>query len=294
MTKLQKLFEAKTHLRNQFSSSESLVLKVRFFLRFPYRYLWFKLNQHQHTARQVSVTLFSGRKITVQANDPEIRNMLFFGTLNDTEENLTRYLLKTLESNDVFYDIGTNYGFYTALAEAKLSSGTIHSFEPNPEIFSCLTRSFIDTPHIHLVQAALTNTNAQTTLFHSQRGSGKSSLHEHTLGSDTERSFTVTTMTLNTYIQSKSEPTIIKLDVEGAEHDVIAGSYDFFAQYSGILIMEIWGGNKGLQYSAQAVTLLYELGYTSYLITEVGDLQETRIVFDAIFKDHDNYVFKRM
>jgi FkbM family methyltransferase len=71
-------------------------------------------------------------------NDGDATFLYFFGVLFGDEINIIKFLIKNLKENDIFYDIGANYGFYTLLAQEFITTGEIHSFEPNPNIFKLL------------------------------------------------------------------------------------------------------------------------------------------------------------
>ena len=68
-------------------------------------------------------------------------------TNSDPETRLTKFLIKNTNREDVFFDIGANFGFFTVLARAMLGddpiNGTpqIYAFEPTPSIFKILSKN---------------------------------------------------------------------------------------------------------------------------------------------------------
>ena len=103
------------------------------------------------------------------------------------------------------------------------------------------------------------------------------------------------TSTLQDYTKSHTMPTIMKIDVEGGEAEVIKGGINIFERSRPIVIMEVWSGDKQ-PISMKAVEKLRNAGYREVCrINEDGDLE--RITTDDFFVPpfqnlrHDNFVF---
>ncbi|MFB6347324.1 MAG: FkbM family methyltransferase [bacterium] len=135
-------------------------------------------------------------------------------------------LLKTIRPDDVFYDIGACTGMYSCLVGDKLSNGSIVAVEPHPDNFRRLNENLSrnDIPS-RSFQLALSNRSESATLHLDEReepGAGG-----HTLEGDdsSSRSLTVHTLPGDQLItdESLSRPTILKIDVEGAEKEVLQG-----------------------------------------------------------------------
>ena len=75
-----------------------------------------------------TMTLFWGRTVRIPLEDYDALILYMFGGLYGSEMSLTKFLIKNLGPNDVFYDVGANRGFYTFLA-ADLCKET-YTFEP--------------------------------------------------------------------------------------------------------------------------------------------------------------------
>jgi len=106
----------------------------------PHIYLPYVLEKIKYKNSDfVDAKLFYDKKIMLQMIDDNAFAFYFFGLLID-EYKLTKFFIKNLKEDDVFYDIGANYGFYTALASEFCKE--VHSFEPNPRIFEYLKESF--------------------------------------------------------------------------------------------------------------------------------------------------------
>jgi hypothetical protein len=110
----------------------------------------------------VDAKLFYGKKIRLQMIDDNAFAFYFFGLLID-EYKLTKFFIKNLKEDDVFYDIGANEGFYTYLA-AEFCKET-HSFEPTPNVFENLKLNLSHNKNIFLNNIALSNESGETFLY---------------------------------------------------------------------------------------------------------------------------------
>jgi len=243
------------------------------------------------------VQLFYGDSIEVFLYDNLASPLYFFGILYEDEIRIAKFLIKNIKENSVFYDIGANYGFYTYLAKEFITSGEIHSFEPLPQIFELLSKNLSknssNNKSIYLNQIALNNYDGQVRFYDTSIDfySGQSSLIKPTRSSNI---IFVNCLRLDSYVQTHKPPTIMKIDVEGAEFFVLEGGKETLKKYQPIIIME-FGIDK---YHLKAVNLLFELGYKMYSLTKDGDLnlvneKELDDILKGIKKPEANYVFKK-
>jgi FkbM family methyltransferase len=136
--------------------------------------------------------------------------------LNDFPE--MSLLLHYLREGDVFIDGGANVGAYTVLASAGAGAET-YAFEPSPEAMDAL-RSNIELNRIpgrvHLEPYALGRTAGGIML----QTSGPSAMH-HVAAESSDGSYSVEMRTIDSY---RLCPSILKIDVEGYEAEVLAGA----------------------------------------------------------------------
>ena len=86
------------------------------------------------------------------------RNIFLFlnGILSGFGEyKLTKFFIKNLKEDDIFYDIGANYGFYSCLAAEFCKE--VHLFEPIPFIFDNLKNNFKNHQNVFLNNIALSD-----------------------------------------------------------------------------------------------------------------------------------------
>jgi FkbM family methyltransferase len=240
------------------------------------------------------IKTFWGRDIYVYLADADASALYFFNTLCGSEIKIIKFLIKNFKDDDIFYDIGANYGFYTLLAQEFITEGEIHAFEPNPKIFKLLREnSRLDIyKNTFLNEMALSDKTGETEFFDREisRHSGASSLikHRHFLK---YKVIKVRTTTLDDYISNHKPPTIMKIDVEGGEPVVLKGGLELLKKYSPIIIMEFLPDDL----HREAVNILFSSGYGAFKIDKNGNLStmnEQDLLRDDVFHEA-NYVFKK-
>jgi len=109
------------------------------------------------------------------------------------EPELRRRLSTRLDATDTFYDIGGAYGYFSSLAIAcGVEPGDVHVFEADWYRAQILNRT--------------------------HRGEGVKITNKF-VGSNASDG----TIVLDEYVESESPPSVMKIDVEGAEKDVLDG-----------------------------------------------------------------------
>jgi FkbM family methyltransferase len=140
--------------------------------------------------------------------------------------------LKMLHKDMVFFDVGANMGWYSMLASVNGENITCHAFEPAPFIFQKLKNNAIInnvTDRVLLNNIAIGNSNTIVDLY-----TFKGLPHGHSsLSSQGRKEYSISTVkmtTLDSYISSNniSKVDFIKLDVEGAELNVVKGALSVF------------------------------------------------------------------
>lgn len=159
----------------------------------------------------------------------------------ENELLLLQYFLK---KDDQFIDVGANLGQYLFVAEGLIPANNIYGFEPHPKLAQRLRQLF---PGIHLSQDALSNSSGKTQFkipffdnreIHT-RGTLKTE-HRET-GETRSKLIDVNISTLNNYASEHqlNNIALIKIDVEGAEFDVVAGATDLIKTQQPVMIIEI-------------------------------------------------------
>jgi len=225
--------------------------------------------------RDVDARLFWGRKISVPIQDNDAAILYYSGALIGLEYRLFRFFIKNLEENDIFYDIGANYGFYTFLADEFITKGEIHAFEPQENVFAYLRKNAKSLKNCFVNKIALSDTIGKLYLYIMENYSGGNTIVSDIASAQfvkTKKTEILAT-TLDKYVKSHKRPTVMKIDVEGAEPQVLRGGIGVLSKESPIIAMEIWKDGKGRILSEQALAILNELGYKAYKIKDSGDIE---------------------
>ena len=177
--------------------------------------------RHKLTGPNTDVTVGNASAILSVNTYPEFER---FYDLKGESETLSDLLSETSERN-VFYDIGANVGLYSCLVGASASDCDVYSFEPHPTNVEALRRNLeLNNINANIFQLALSDEEGTVKL--SSKGS-ESGLGEHSL--DTTESESTIPVTVRQLDEVRSEhnlpvPTVVKIDVEGAELNVIRGA----------------------------------------------------------------------
>ena len=128
----------------------------------------------------------------------------------------------------MLFDIGANRGDAT-LAGLKKGHKVI-ALDAAPRIFKELVANFIYNPNVIPLKFAVGETDGDTIEFYECVEDGLSSMNKDWLTDESFpyagkafRTVRATTITLDTLIKEYGLPELIKIDVEGAEDEVLAG-----------------------------------------------------------------------
>jgi FkbM family methyltransferase len=209
--------------------------------------------------------------VELDLTDDLSRRWYYWG-YTDYERSTVLLWTRLLENVTTVFDVGANIGLYTLLAAAHLRGrGTVHAFEPNPDVFRALARS-IDRnffTHAHTAQLALSDSDGETNFFlPKDRAWTNGSLIEGF--TDQDASLVIETMRFDTYCAKFqiNKVDLIKVDVEGAELRVLRGMGELLQRWKPHIICEVLEG-----YSAPLNEFFAAMPYRKFLITPHG-LQE--------------------
>jgi len=159
-----------------------------------------------------------------------------------------RVLDSYLSPESVFFDVGANQGEFTLFAAKHLSQGTVYAFEPMSEMFRRLSRNVEENgfENVRLIQAGLWSRTETKPLFTMPGRFSDGSRHKglNTLFQTEERNVlaeVVPLMTLDGFVQDENLTRLdaIKLDVEGAEHEVLRGGLATMERFRPVLLLEV-------------------------------------------------------
>ena len=174
------------------------------------------------------------RKQLPAAWQPPIR--YFYERTRGLLERELPIVASVVDRGDHVADVGANNGLYTH-AFAKRGA-VVEAFEPQPQCVAVLSayalRQRIAAVHVHPV--ALSATHGMATL-HVPRGADPSPSASLHAGDEDFAPLDVTTERLDAF--EFSDLTLVKIDVEGAELEVLAGAAETLRRSRPLLFVEI-------------------------------------------------------
>jgi FkbM family methyltransferase len=194
---------------------------------------------------------------------------------------ILRYYSHYVRPDFVFLDVGANVGLHTAAMGSQLTTGRIYAFEPEEALFPLLRKTIeINglTRVAELVPVAVadrTGTAKFSRDFYSTATGCLTEVSGNSLAHEWCRlppaTVDVSTITLDEFCRSRHiVPDLVKIDVEGAEHLVLAGMKRILSEDRPAIVMD--------GYTMRAITELQEAGYQLYSLDsedgvprEIGD-----------------------
>ncbi len=143
------------------------------------------------------------------------------------------------EDELVCYDLGAHQGLWTCFLATFRPNTVVHSFEPNPFVFSYLTRNIklLGLVNVMCYQVALSNTEGKATLWiDDSRDTTGSSLVKRAHS----KSIEVEVVRLDSF-KDLPKPGFIKIDVEYKDFEVLVGMGDMLFKSPLKLLVEIHG-----------------------------------------------------
>jgi len=150
------------------------------------------------------------------------------------ETGVLRFVEKILEPGDVFLDIGASTGPYTIVAAQLVQpDGSVHAFEPDPVARRLLERNVAANglKNVRVVPQGVSDRDGICWLEAPRLGIGLTRTTQERGGVE------VPTVTLKTYLRDSGiGPTVVKIDVEGAEAGIFEAGFEELRQVRVILL----------------------------------------------------------
>jgi FkbM family methyltransferase len=180
---------------------------------------------------------YRGYRLLVMTHGSDVSDIVRAG--GEIEPEVAAVFRRTVRPGMVVVDAGANLGVHTILlADLVGPSGRVIAFEPNRHLTPVLAHNvaangFADRVTIH--PAGCARTSGGVPFFESDRNVGESSVcfphwHEYRVSE-------VEVIPLDDAVRGQVD--FIKLDVEGAEYDVLAGGTEILATHRPMIVLEL-------------------------------------------------------
>ncbi len=179
-------------------------------------------------------------------------------------------------------DVGAHAGAVLEELVRLAPRGTHHAFEPLPAMAAALRERF---PAVAVHELALSDAAGQRAFVHMVDDPGWSGFRERpTPGGQTSRQLTVEAATLDDMLPADLRIDLLKVDVEGAELEVLRGARGTLERWKPVVVLEHGLGSADHYGTAprDVFALLEEAGLR--LFTLAGDGPLDRAAFEAAFR----------
>lgn len=178
------------------------------------------------------------------------------------ESWITSWVMKNVEKDTVFFDIGAHCGYYTMIAADLVGPrGHVQSFEPNPELAQLIVDSAEANgfKNIKVWPKAVSRGIGSTTLYLPKRLMGSASTMHDFEARHEARKLRVPVEPLSHFlIPFKPEaPITIKIDAEGAEEEVVESGIVSMTYRDNVTLVLEYTPNS---YSPEFLPMLHRLG----------------------------------
>ncbi len=210
-----------------------------------------KLAAEHNQNRQVSIAVFANEHIGIQINQYGVYDKLGLEILFDFLNPISSQL-----KNGLAMDIGANIGNHSLYFSKRFKE--VHSFEPNPATYTLLSFNLRDIPNATPFNFGLGQEAGHLELNENLQNMGESSIVYKPQGGT--RTVNIELKVLDEISNEITDLIFMKIDVEGYEHSVLAGSAATIERHQPIIVME-QHATEFSDGSTDSIRLLSQLGY---------------------------------
>jgi FkbM family methyltransferase len=182
-------------------------------------------------------------------------------------EHLTVLLAATLAPDAMCIDVGAHDGGVLREIVRCAPQGRHIAYEPLPELAAALAR---DYPQVDVRNAALSDHDGEATFLHDRTEPMRSTLHAHAFTDHANATeIKVRVERLDSALPPDYVPSLIKIDVEGTEAEVLRGAVETLRRHRPVVVFEHGAG--GTSSPGDVHSILVEVaGYRIFDLDGMG------------------------
>ena len=182
-------------------------------------------------------------------------------------EHLRVLLAATLAPDSSCIDVGAHDGGVLREIVRCAPLGRHIAYEPLPELAAALAR---DYPQVDVRNAALSDHDGAASFLHDHTEPMRSTLHAHAFTDrDNTTSITVRVERLDGALPAGLVPTLVKIDVEGAEAEVFRGAVETLRRHRPLIVFEHGAGGTSPPSEVHSI-LVDDAGYRIFDLDGTG------------------------
>lgn len=222
------------------------------------------------------------------------------GKTHDSEIRLTKWMIQNLNPNDNVIDVGGHFGFYSLLAYALKCN--VIGVEASPATYEIYHSNVKSYEKINPLNLAISSQAGEVTFYefptlYSEYNTTNPEQFKNAkwISKNPPQKINVKSQSLDEVAEThKVKPDFIKIDVEGAEAEVISGMTHLLNHYRPIIALEYLVSSRQNDSHILASSKLEDAGYQSYCINADGSLSlitDKEASIKARNLDSDNILF---
>ena len=173
-----------------------------------------------------------------------------------------------IRSGDIVCDIGANKGSFIYWLSSWVRHGRVVAFEPQPELAHALTDvcKAIQLHNVKVEAKAVYSHSGDRDLYLPIGHQPGASLHRKAVEAEGFATLSVPMVSLDDYFAENDKVTLLKIDVEGAELEVLKGAARILRQHAPLLVFECENRHLGPRNVQDIFSYLGEFGYRGRFI----------------------------
>lgn len=175
-----------------------------------------------------------------------------FYPMNTVDPDLLETAISLIRKGDTVWDIGANVGLFSIAALGLTgSTGTVLSFEPDTKLIDLLRKNALlnrkKSGEMQVIPAGVAGETGIRTFNIAKRARASNALagYGNTQTGGTRVSQSIVCLSLNDCIATLPKPDVIKIDVEGAEQEILEASKTLFTSIRPRMAIEVSQTTRG-------------------------------------------------